>query len=445
MSGLRVAVIGAGASGIGVARTLRRAGVDFEIIEATSRMGGNWQPDGPSSKMYETAHLISSKRNTQFADYPMPKEYPAYPRHDRFYAYLNDLAQASDLRSSIRFDSVVTEMRPDGSGWRLVFEAGDDARYDFVVVCNGLLGRPILPRLVSKASCESFHAVNHKSSANLRGKRVLVVGGGNSGCDIAVDAAHTAAAVFHSTRRGYYYMPKFIDGRPTQEWLMDESPKFADPASYWDHVERTFKMAGFNGVDYGLPVPDHPIHACHPIMNSQVLYHVGHGDIVAKPDVLDVRGDVVTFADGSAEQMDTIIWATGYEVHLPFLATSVFDWRRELSSNFLRMVPERFDNLLFVGYLNSPSGIGNLVNTMARFATNYILAKERDSDEWRTVRRIAKSNSGLDLGEARFMKTARHEFEVDLWKFLRAANFITAKLQAGEPRAEKSHEAIQYA
>ncbi len=423
----KIAVIGAGASGIGVGRALERAGMDFEILEQTGRVGGNWQPDGPASKMYRSAHLINSKKNTEFADQPMPKDYPAYPRNDRFYSYLCSVADKSNLLDRIRPVKVV-QMKPDQNGWRLFFDDGGDAHYDFVVVCNGLLGAPQSPAIARNVAIENFHANDYKSPERLRDKRVLVVGGGNSGCDIAVDATQTARSVFHSTRRGYHYMPKFVDGRPTQEWLMEESPKYADAAAYWAHVQSTFKLAGFRGEDFGLPPPDHPIEACHPIMNSQILFHIGHGDIAPKPDIARIDGDRVYFQDGSSEIVDVIIWATGYRVNLPFLSTQTFNWQEELSSAFLRIVPWQFNNLLFVGFLNSPSGIGNLVNTMARFVVNYISAKERNDEAWNRVRNIVESRVPLDLGQGRFVHTARHAYEVDLWKFLRSDNFITAKL-----------------
>lgn len=423
-----VGIVGGGASGIGVARQLKQAGIDFEIIEATARLGGNWQPTGPSSKMYESAHLISSKKNTQFTDHPMPQDYPAYPRHSLFFNYLTEIAEANALQDHTRFDTKVRAMTPNGDGWHLTFDDGAEADYDVVVLCNGLLGKPMTPRIADDATCESLHAVAYKSPSMFTGKRVLVVGGGNSGCDIAVDATKTADAVFHSTRRGYHYMPKFIDGRPTQEWLMDESSKFKDAASYWEHVEKTFKLAGFKGEDFGLPAPDHPIEACHPIMNSQILFHIGHGDIGAKPDVEAIEGDTVTFSDGTKEQVDLIVWATGYRVDIPFLDREIYDWDTKLPSTFLRMVPAEFDNLLFVGYLNSPSGIGNLVNTMARFVVSYVRGRQQDSEAFHIVRRIAQNHERLDLGQGRFMQTDRHRHEVDLWKFLRSVNFVTAKL-----------------
>jgi len=194
MSRKSVGIIGAGASGIGVARSLGKAGIDFEIIEATGDVGGNWQPSGPASKMYESAHLISSKQNTQFIDHPMPINFPVYPRHDLFHSYLKGLATASNIPRSIRFNTTVAAMKPDSGGWRLLFQDGSDAAYDVVVLCNGLLGKPISHPLAAQTSIESAQAVSYKSADHLKGKRVLVVGGGNSGCDIAVDAARTQLA-----------------------------------------------------------------------------------------------------------------------------------------------------------------------------------------------------------------------------------------------------------
>lgn len=434
MHSTSIAIIGAGASGIGVGKALRQAGIeDFEIIEATARFGGNWQPDGPASKMYDSVHLISSRRNTQFADFPMPRDYPDYPRHTLVFDYLERLAAAHGLDRKTRFNTAVAGMRRSPGGWTLRFQDGGEAEYGLVVVCNGLLRRPLIPAYRGSFSGRMLHAADYKSADLFRGKSVLVVGGGNSGCDIAVDAAQAAGRAFHSTRRGYYYMPKFIDGRPTQEWLMEQAPKFPDPDQYWAHVQRTFKLAGYSGPDYGLPEPDHAIHECHPIMNSQILYYIGHGDVTPKPDVERFDGGTVHFTDGSAEAVDVVVWATGYDIDLPFLMPDAFDWRREFGSLFLRMVPQACDDLLFVGYLNTPSGIGNLANMMGRFAATYARARRHRTPAWDTFQQMKRQPSLVDLGQQRFMTTARHQFEVDLWKFIKALNFTTAKLGEGLP------------
>lgn len=433
-----IAIIGAGASGLGVAKALKEAGLAFEIIEASTRFGGNWQPDGPASKMYASVHLISSRRNTQFADFPMPEDYPDYPRHDQVFAYLTQLAEHYGLAAHTRFGTRVERMDKDAAGWCLTFADGSHARYDAVVVCNGLLGVPSIPEYPGHFSGETLHARDYRGSEQLRGKRVLVVGGGNSGCDIAVDAAQSARRALHSTRRGYHYMPKFIDGQPTQEWLMDQAPKFDDEDAYWAHVERSFKFAGFDGRDYGLPAPDHDIRECHPILNSQILYYIGHGDLQAKPDILRFEGEQVHFSDGSVEPVDLLIWATGYAIDLPFLPCEVFDWRHDFDSMFLRMLPAAHDDLLFVGYLNTPSGIGNLANMTGRFVAACLQARAAGSPAWQQLLQLKQQPGRLDLGQQRFMQTQRHAHEVDLWKFIRTLNFLTARLQPSRPLARSA-------
>ncbi|MGR3895851.1 NAD(P)-binding domain-containing protein [Pseudomonas sp. 1176_21] len=433
-----IAIIGAGASGLGVAKALGEVGLAFEIIEATARFGGNWQPDGPASKMYEAVHLISSKRNTQFADFPMPEHYPDYPRHTQVFDYLTQLAEHCQLQQHTRFNTRVTHMDKTADGWLLSFDDGRQARYEAVVVCNGLLGTPKVPQYPGTFSGQALHASAYRSSAQFRGKRVLVVGGGNSGCDIAVDAAQTASLALHSTRRGYHYMPKFIDGQPTQEWLMDQAPKFADEDEYWAHVERSFKFAGYDGRDYGLPAPDHRIRECHPILNSQILYYIGHGDVQAKPDISHFDGQQVHFCDASVATIDLIVWATGYGIDLPFLPLQTFDWQRDFDSLFLRMLPAEHDDLVFVGYLNTPSGIGNLANMTGRFVAAYLQARALRSPAWHTVQQIKRQPQLLDLGQQRFMQTQRHAHEVDLWKFIRAVNFLTARLQPSPPLARSA-------
>lgn len=430
-----VGIIGGGAAGIGVAKALAEAGIDYEILESGTRLGGNWQPDGPASKMYKSVHLISSKRNTQFSDMPMPENYANYPRHDLMYGYLLSVAGAFDAESHTRFGARVTAARPAGGGWICETDDGLTRRYAHLVVCNGLLRKPLTPHIPGHFDGLSLHSGVYKSADVFRGKRVLVVGGGNSGCDIAVDAALHAQTAFHSTRRGYHYMPKFIDGKPTQEWLMAQAPLFPDARAYWAHVQSVFKLAGYDGTDYGLPEPDHDIDAAHPIMNSQVLYHIGHGDLTPKPDIVRLLGHEVEFADGSREAIDVIVWATGFGLDLSFMDKAHFDVTTEFDSLFLRMVPRQHDNLLFVGYLNTPSGLGNVLNIKARFVVSYIQARQRNSDNWGRFQMLKQQPALLDLGQQRFMHTERHRFEVDLWKYIRALTYVTGKLRAPEESA----------
>ena len=428
-SSRRYAIIGGGAAGLGLAKTLAERGIEFVLFEAEDDFGGNWYFGKPCGRVYESTHLISSKRNTEFSDFPMPADYPAYPNHRQVLEYLRQFARHFDLYRQTRFGARVASLAPADGGWRLALASGETADFEGVFVANGRLQQPLQPRYPGTFEGEVVHAVDYRSAEVFRGKRVLVVGGGNSGCDIAVDAAGIAAGTWHSMRRGYHFMPKFVHGRPTPEWMMEAAGAFPDEAAFWRHAQATFKAAGFDGVDYGLPAPDHAIDQAHPIMNSRLLYHIGHGDIAPKPDVERFEGRRVRFVDGSTAEVDLVLFATGYRVALPFLAPEHLDWQGAWPDLFLHVFHRRYDNLFFVGYHNAPSGLGNVTNSVSRCLAAYLRARERDTPAFRTFRQLTRT-ARPRLGHERFIATERHGAEVDLWKYVRALNFVRGKLEA---------------
>ena len=354
-----VAIIGGGPTGIGIGRELRDGGIDFEIFEAADDFGGVWNSAGACGRTYPSLHLISPKFNTQVADFPMPEDYPDYPSHELMLRYIRSYAKAFGMYERTRFGSKVARLEPVGSEWRVTTAKGESAQYPLVVVANGLQRIPRFPKYPGQFDGESIHSSQYKTAEQVRGKRVLVVGGGNSGCDMAVDAVHHAAAVYHSTRRGYYYQPKFVGGKPTPQWMMELGNKFPTKQETLAYIQETFRLAGFDGTDYGLPKPDYPLDAAHPIMNSQILYHIGHGDIRAKGDIASFEGRRVRFVDGEEAEFDVVIYATGYDRDLSFLDRGLLEWKSGIPSLFLHSVPRNLDNLLFMGFINSAAGLGD--------------------------------------------------------------------------------------
>ncbi len=178
-------------------------------------MGGNWYFGSPTSSVYRSAHLISSKRLTEYTDFPMPADYPHYPSHAQVLEYFRSYARHFGLYDTIQFGKGVARVEP--SGWCV---ARDARRWHCAHIRRGgyrqwpSLGSALaeLPRHVRRADV-AIRAITNRLSI-LAGRRVLVVGAGNSGCDIAVEAAQHAAATFHSLRRGYHYLPKFLFGKP---------------------------------------------------------------------------------------------------------------------------------------------------------------------------------------------------------------------------------------
>ncbi len=134
-------------------------------------------------------------------------------------------------------------------------------------------------------------------------------------------------------------------------------------------------MAGYDGADYGLPKPDYPLDGAHPVMNSQVLYHIGHGDITPKGDVERFAGRTVHFRDGSSEEVDIlIVCATGYRRDFPFLDKALLEWKSGIPDLFLHSVPRNHDNLLFMGFINAAGGLGDGLKTQGLFVRDYARA-----------------------------------------------------------------------
>lgn len=419
-------IVGGGPVGLGIGKCLAQADLPFTIYEAEKDLGGTWALGQTSGLVYKSTHLISSRKNTQFSDFPMPDGYAHYPDHVHFLAYLRELASHYQLYDRTVLETRVSSIVPRGDHCEVSLSSGETRRFSAVIVANGRLRKPIIPRYPGKFEGRTLHASEYKSPEVFDGQRVLVIGAGNSGCDIAVDAAARAEVTFHSMRRGYHYMPKFIHGKPTQDWLMEIGPKFPSTDALWRHVEVEFKAAGFDPVDYGLPKPDHAIESAHPIMNSLVLYFIGHGDIHPKPDVARFAGKVVEFTDGTREEIDLVLWATGYEMEFPFLDRSL----RPTSGTpelFLGSIHREIDNLLFFGYINAASGLGNLLNCGGKFVADYLKARALDTRGYRILRNLVRGPDP-ELGRGRFLQNERHKAEVDLWEYIKALNFLRSRL-----------------
>lgn len=415
---LKIAIIGGGPTGLGVSRELKESGFDFDIYESESDFGGVWNAEALSGRAYRSLHLISPKFNTQIPDFEMPDDYPDYPNHKQMLAYIRSFAREFGLYERAYFNAAVTDLSLiGGQQWLLKAQNMDPRIYDLVVICNGLQRVPLYAEYPGSFTGEVLHAKDYKSSQRVLDKRVLVIGGGNSGCDIATDASHTASLVYHSTRRGYYYQPKFIDGKPTPQWMMELGSKFKTKQETLAYIQEVFRMAGFDGTDYGLPSPDYPLDGAHPVMNSQILFHIAHHDVIPKGDIESYHEKTVNFIDGTNVDVDVIIHATGYKRDFPFLNPDLLEWKDGIPDLFLHAVPRNHDNLLFMGFINTAAGLGDGIKTQGLFVRNYALAYERKLPGLQRFLK-AKKTDKPDLGQTYYIDSYRHKWEADLWKLL---------------------------
>ncbi len=355
------ALVGAGPTGLAAAKVLIEQGVAFKGFELHGDVGGLWDIDGPKSTMYETAHLISSKAKTEFADFPMADGVADYPSHHELKRYFAAFADRFDLRRHFRFNAEVLRATPPGAsgdGWSVVWRDGEGVRHEELfaglILANGTLSEPNMPDFEGDFDGDLIHSSDYRSPDRLRDKRVLIVGAGNSGCDIAIDAIHHAASCDLSMRRGYHFVPKYIFGRPA------DAIGGAIRLPMW--LKRRIDgmiLRWFTGDPQrlGFPKPDHALYESHPIVNSLVLFHAGHGDLRVRPDIARFAGRRVHFRDGSAAEYDLVLAATGYRLHYPFIDRDLLNWRGSAPHLFLNAMHPSRDDLFVLGMVEA-SGLG---------------------------------------------------------------------------------------
>jgi hypothetical protein len=375
----RYAVIGAGPSGLAAARALQKRCIDVDGYEASHDVGGLWDISNPRSTMYESAHLISSRTTTEFTDFPM-RSTVDYPGHRVLHEYFRDYAEHFDLRALFRFDTRVSRLEPRDGGWDLTAVGPDGEQthwYAGVVLANGTLAEPNIPSFPGTFAGELLHTSAYKSPSQLTGKRVLLIGAGNSGCDIAVDAVHHAASVDMSVRRGYYFVPRYLFGKPS-DTLNQGKPLPARLKQALD--SRVLRAFTGDPVRFGFPKPDYRIYESHPIVNTLILNHLGQGDLRIRADVARFDGHTVHFRDGTSDDYDLVLLATGYTLDYPFVDRAHLQWRGASPRLFLNIFPASFNGLYVMGMIEA-SGIGWQGRyEQADLLASYLRAVEQDPD-----------------------------------------------------------------
>ena len=382
-------VVGAGPVGLATAKAFKDSGIIYDQVDADTDVGGNWKHG-----VYRSAHIISSKHTTEYADYPMPEDYPDFPSREQMLAYLNSYADAFNLRENIEFDTKVLMItpRPDE-----LYEAelanGEKRVYKGIAVCSGHHWQKRFPVYEGEFAGEYFHSKDYKAPEQLADKRVLVIGGGNSACDVASEAARVGTSCDLSLRRGYWFLPKTLFGKPTAESFLRYFPVA---------IQRFFIKSALRVVlgkyeDYGLPKPDHKIFEKHPTLNSELLHYLKHGRIKPRPDVKKFAGKTVHFVDGTSGEFDAVVCGTGFYVSFPFLPEGVVEIKNgNLAMVYAGCVLENYKNLYITGTTQPRYGFGPLVTPSSQMLAQIIKLQ----DEMQLPIGFVMKNSGLKLPDS---------------------------------------------
>jgi hypothetical protein len=426
-------VIGAGPAGLAVARALAERDLPYTHIERHTGPGGIWDIDNPGSPMYESAHFISSRSLSGFGGWPMPEHFADYPSHQHILAYLHSFADSYALTDRIEFGVEVrsVEKNADGS-WTVTRADGRESVHGQVVVCSGSQWHSNVPELPGQFTGEIRHTVGYRSADELRGRRVLVVGAGNSGCDIACDAARAADHAVISMRRGYWFIPKHVFGRPV------DTLSHVGPSMPMWLQQKVFGalLRILNGdlTRLGVPKPDHKLFEAHPAINSMLIHHLQHGDITAKPGIARAEGRTVHFTDGSRDDFDLILLATGY-VHRVPVAQKYFGDEQH-PDLYLSAFSRKHQGLFGVGFVETNSGAYRLFDTQAQMIAGFIQDTRRGLPGAERFTRMIRSDDPDLSGGLRFVASPRHTGYVDSGAFVTYLAKVAAEMgwrTAGNP------------
>lgn len=422
----RVCVIGAGSSGIASCQVLHARGIDFDCYEVGSEVGGNWRYDNDNgmSSAYESLFINTSRRIMEYATFPMPESYPDYPHHSQIAAYFDAYVDHFGFRDRIRFRTEVTRVaRADGGGWDVTARPVDGdggeqtVRYDAVMVANGHHWDPRWPEppFPGEFDGEVTHAHHYRTPEGYEGKNVLVLGIGNSACDIAVETSRVSAMTFLAMRRGAWVIPKYIGSKPVDELVPSWSWRIPYPIQRL-LVNWLIKRVQGDPTEFGLPKPDHRVSEAHPTVSSDLLPRIGHGRIKVKPNIARLEGDSVRFEDGSVERIDRIVYCTGYKISFPFFDSDLLDPSGDNRIPLYRkVVHPDLDGLYFIGLIQPLGAIMPIAELQSEWIADVIEGTVALPGRAEMAAAIAADQRAM---EKRYVASKRHTIQVDYWPYL---------------------------
>jgi hypothetical protein len=416
----RVAVIGAGACGICAAKYLLEVGFDVTVYEIGSQIGGMWvyRNDNGRSSAYRTLHINTSRGVTRFSDLDFDAATQDFPDHVDMHRYLDGYARHFGVEPHIRFNSRVTELRPafergrEPPRWEVAIEGGEVHAYDAVIVASGHLAKPLEADELKRFSGEYLHAHHYREPEPYVGKRICVVGIGNSACDIASDVCVTSPRCVLVARSGVLILPKLLFGRAFTDitariqrpWiprkLRRRITRFLTWLAHGDIARLGFKR---------------PTELTHVTSNATVVTDIAYRRIEVKQGISAVEGKTLRFADGSAEDFDVLIAATGYAIDLDFIPEHVLKVADNQLGLFMRIVPPEWPGLYFMGFFNTDTALNMVFEHQARWVRELLLENASLPPEAEMRQAIAERAAWY---ASQYKQSIRHSVEEEHVRYL---------------------------
>jgi cation diffusion facilitator CzcD-associated flavoprotein CzcO len=414
-----VCLIGAGSSGIAVAKALHQGGIPFDCVEASDRVGGNWvfgNRNGMSAA-YRDLHINTSRDRMAYSDFPMPADYPDYPHHSQIAAYFDSYVDHFGFRDRILFNTRVEKVSRGADGvYTVAFDDGATREYDVVLVANGhhwdaRWPEPAFPGADAFAG-RQLHAHEYVDSSIFEGKDVVVLGMGNSAMDIAVEASYVAENVYLAARRGAWIIPKYLFGRPTDHFKNDPRVPFKLRQKV---VQKLVRLHTGDITKYGLPKPDHAFGEAHPTVSGRILDRIQHGRVQPKPNIQALDGDHVEFVDGTRAPVDVVVYCTGYKITFPFFDEDFVAAPDNHIELFRRVFHPKYPDLGFIGLLQPLGSVMPLAEEQGRWLADYLRGRYALPAPAALADDIRADQQAM---HKRYVASKRHTIQVDFEDYL---------------------------
>ncbi len=439
----RVCIIGAGSSGIASAKVLHERGIAFDCFELSDRVGGNWvwgNSNGVSAS-YKSLHINTSRSRMEFSDFPMPENLPNFARHDQIAKYFDDYVDHFGFRDGITFQTGVAHVQPlTGEGFDVRLTTGETRRYGAVMIANGHHWDPRLPEPgfpgADTFPGEQIHSHDYKHEQQLAGKKVVVLGMGNSAMDISVDASYYAAETYLAHRRGVHIIPKYVFGMPYDKIAGHER---MPSAIRWPLARLMMRAATGSMSKYGLQEPDHKFAQAHPTMSSRILDRLAHGAVIPKPNIDRFEGADVVFTDGSRVAADLVVYCTGYKISFPFFDRDLLDPSRDNEVRlYKRLFHPTVPGLYFIGLVQPLGAIMPIAERQSELVADHLQSRYALPTEAEMTAEIKRHRDAI---AKRYVNSKRHTIQVDFDEYMLA---LRTDRKAGNRRATTKSTNAQF-
>jgi len=409
--------------------------VDVTVFELGSQIGGLWvyQNDSGRSAAYKTLHINTAKNLTAFSDFPFADDVQLFPDHWDMHRYLESYADNFGVRPHIRFRTPVKSVTPnfaqgEAPKWMLTLRDGTSEEFDAVVCATGHLTKPLhVGEFQNTFTGEYLHSYDYNEPEPFIGKRICVVGVGNSAVDIASDVCVNSPRTVLVARSGVLIGPKLLFGVPVtditmklyQNWIPERLRQMLLKSIIWLGHGRMTKY-GFKPLTK----------KAHPTTSATVITHIAYNRIEVKTGIRSIDGNRITFDDGASEEFDTLIAATGYLIDLPFLSEKVLPIVDNQVDLYKRIVVPDWPGLWFVGMINSTTALNRNFENQVRWIREFITGNATlpSAEEMR-----ADIQAKKDYIARTYKESPRHTIEEEHLPYFRE---LKQSLREGQRRAQ---------